>query len=105
MRAGLLTEVVNILRATLTRNNMGEEVEEWGTIYTTRARVENVSSQLTQENSEALYNFQKRFTLRIYVPIMEFDRIELGGKLYRVLSLDKNKTQMEIVVIGELIND
>ena len=105
MRAGLLTEVVNILRATLTRNNMGEEVEAWSTIYTTRARVENVSSQLTQENNEALYNFQKKFTLRIYVPIMEFDRIELGGKLYRVVRLDKNKTQMEIVVIGELIND
>lgn len=104
MRAGLLTEVVDILRATISKNSFGEDVETWSVVYSTRARVEHVSSQLTTENSEAVYNFQKKITLRIYVPVREFDRIRWDGKEYRIVQLEKDKKQMQITIIADLIN-
>lgn len=105
MRAGLLTENVDIMRPTTVRTVYGDEHVDYYVEYQTRARVENMTSQRTEENSEVLYNFQKRFTLRVYVPVQEFDRIRWKGKYYRIVSLEKDEREMRITVIGELVND
>lgn len=105
MRAGLLKEVVEIKRAELVKNELGEEVETWTTVYTTRARVENMNSSIENQNDELTYVFTKRFTMRFYVPVHEFDRILWRDKLYRVISIDKDIPLQQLVVTGELIND
>lgn len=105
MRAGLLTENVDILRAEIVKNPFGEDTETWSVVYSTRARVEQVNSQRAEENSEVVYNFSKRFTLRVYVPVKEYDRIRWDGKLYAITSLEKDQREMKITVVGDLIND
>ena len=105
MRAGLLKEVVEIKRAELVKNELGEETETWNTVYTTRARVENMNSSVENQNDELTYVFTKRFTMRFYVPVQEFDRILWRDKLYRVISIDKDIPLQQLVVTGELIND
>lgn len=105
MRAGLLTEPITIKRATITKNDFGEETEVWTIVYQTRARVIQTNSNKAIENGEVLMNYTKEFHMRYYVPIQEFDIIEWDGKLYRVISMDKNKTEVYIKVTGALIND
>lgn len=57
MRAGLLTEIITIKRAVITKNQYGEDVERWDTVATTRARVMQTTSNRTIENDEVVYDF------------------------------------------------
>lgn len=105
LRAGLLNEVITIKEATITKNSFGEEVETYSNKYTTRARVIQTNSNRTTENNEITVDFTKEFQIRIYVPIEEFDIIEWRGKLYRIVSLNVDRHNQYITVIGDLIND
>lgn len=103
MRAGLLKEKIEILRASIVKNSMGEDIETWNTVYTTRAKVENVSSNIETVNSELTYSYTKRFEVRFYVPIEDFDRLVWRGKIYRVISIDKDKPLMRTIINAELL--
>lgn len=105
LRAGLLTEKITIKRATIVKNDYGEDVETWTIIYTTRARITNINSAKQIENDEVVMNYSKQFFMRYYVPIQEYDVIEWNTKQYRVMSIDKDRENVYIKVIGELIND
>lgn len=105
MRAGLLTESITIKRATIVKNNFGEETEVWNDVYNTRARVVQTNSSKVTENNEIIMTYTKEFLMRYYVPIQEYDVIIWRNKKYRVMSIDKNKSEVNIKAIGELIND
>ena len=105
MRAGLLNEIITIKRATITKNVYGEEEETWSTVYTTRARIEQTKSDKVIENDEVIMTYTKTFQMRYYVPIQPFDVIEWNSQKYRVMSIDKDRANVHIIVIGELINE
>lgn len=105
LRAGLLNEAINIVRAVVSKNDYGEEIETYQVVYSTRARITQTNSQKENENGEIVMNYTKEFFMRHYVPIREYDIITWNDSKYRVVSLDKNKTNIYIKVIGELINE
>lgn len=104
MRAGLLTEIITIKRAVITKNQYGEDVERWDTVATTRARVMQTTSNRTIENDEVVYDFQKEFVVRYYVDVQTYDKIIWQNKEYRILNYDKSHDLQQITIIGELIN-
>lgn len=105
LRAGLLNESIDILRATITKNAFGEDVETWTTNYTTRARVIQQSSSKQDENQETVVRFVREFQVRHYVPVDEFDIILWREKRYRIISLNNDRANMYITIEGELINE
>lgn len=105
MRAGLLTEQIEIWSKQLTINDFGEEVEEWIKTYQTRARLVHDGGSRTLSNDEVVFTHSKTFQIRDYVPISELDRIFWNGKYYRILNIEPDRTQMNQTIKTELIND
>lgn len=105
MRAGLLTESVDIYSPSSFTNSFGEETTTYVLKSITRARVIHNNGNRQLQNSEIYYAYNKTFQLRIYVNIDEYDYIQYEGKKYRVLSIDRNKQEQVITVNTELVND
>lgn len=105
MRAGLLTEQIEIWSKQLTVNDFGEEVEDWIKTYQTRARLVHDGGSRVVSNDEILFTHSKTFQIRQYVPINELDRIFWNGKFYRILNIEPDRVQMNQTIKTELIND
>lgn len=106
MRAGLLNEVIKILSPQYTINEFGEKIQNYIVSYSTRARVEHVSGNRSNENNEIFYSYNKTFTVRSYVPVNEYDLVEYNNKRYRIISIDNRiKAYNDKLIITELIND
>lgn len=105
MRAGLLTEQIEIWSKQLTINDFGEEVEEWIKTYQTRARLVYDGGSRVVSNDEVVFTNSKTFQIRDYVPVSELDRIFWNGKYYRILNIEPDKIQMNQTIKTELIND
>lgn len=105
MIAGRLNEVVKIYNVVSTVNDYGERVETYSLAMTTRARVDFNSGNRTNQNDEIVFNYQKTFNVRSYVPVYDTSHIEWQGKMYRVLSVEKRREYNDIVVVAELINE
>lgn len=105
MRAGLLTEQIEIWSKHLTVNEFGEEVEDWIKTYKTRARLVHDGGSRVVSNDEIVFTHSKTFQIRQYVPINELDRILWNGKFYRILNIEPDRVQMNQTIKTELIND
>lgn len=105
MRAGLLTEKINILESSLIKNSYGEEETKWQTKYTTRARLIHKSGNRALSNDEITYQYTKTFQVRYYVMVNEFDRIQWNDRIYRILDIEPDREQMLLTINVELIND
>ena len=105
MRAGLLTEQIEIWSKTLAVNGFGEEVEDWIKTYQTRARLVHDGGSRVVSNDEIVFTHSKTFQIREYVPINELDRILWNGKFYRILNIEPDRVQMNQTIKTELIND
>lgn len=105
MRAGLLTEIIKVLRPQKVVSEYGEEKTDYIEVYNTRARLVHQPSQRTVENEELLYNKRFYMSVRYYVPVMDFDLIEWNGKRYNIISICPKREYNEIELTIELIND
>ena len=105
IRAGLLTEPIDIMTSTITENRFGEETEEWNLKYHTKARLIHVGGNREIQNSDIFYASRKTFEVRIYVPVDDYDRIIWNDKWYRILNIDPNKDLGKKIISVELIND
>lgn len=105
MRAGLLTEEIEIIENVVTVNDFGEETEEWVSKYKTKARLVHDGGDRTIINGEIFYSNAKTFQVRYYVPIDDFDRIKWDNKIYRVRNIEPDKKKMNKTIKAELVND
>lgn len=105
MRAGLLTEPIEILEKVIETNEYGEETESLQVKYTTRARLVNDGGDRTIINGEIFYSNAKTFQVRQYVPVDDFDIIRWHQKLYRILNILPDNSRMNKTIRTELIND
>lgn len=103
MRAGLLTKPITFRRATITKNEYGQEVTYWENYIITRGNVKYNTGNRTIENQEILNTYTVIFTVRSYHKIDESMRVLYNGKQYRILSI--NEDRQSITIIGELINE
>ena len=105
MRAGLLTETIQVLQPLTDINTVGEQITTYRVKATIKAR--NVVHRETQTNLNGDISYPNTYTLevRIYQPINEYDRIRWNGKDYNVISLQIDKPMMckrlEIVEVNE----
>ncbi len=104
MRAGILTELVTILRHSVRQNEFGEQVDTYVPSSTTRANIVPLSGSRTDVNSEIFYEHTYRFTIRKYVNVAEFDHILWKNKEYRILNIDEDNYLNQKVLNAELIN-
>lgn len=105
MRAGLLTEIIEVLRPTTITNDYGEKKQDFSLYLTTRAVLEHLRGSRNIENSEIVHNYTKVFSVRIYNDIDEKDVIRWNGKEYRILDIEPDKKKQQLTITTELIND
>lgn len=105
MRAGLLTERIDVLKPVVTVNDYGEETTDWQNIYTTKARLVHTGGNRMNVNDEIFYSYTKTFQIRNYVPVQDYYRILWDGKQYRILDIEPDRQQQQITVKTELVND
>lgn len=105
MRAGLLTEPIEIWEKTLFINDFGEETEDWSLKTRTRARLVHNGGNRVIENSEVFFAHTKTFEVRDYVSVGDYDRIVWKDKKYRILNIEPIKEQMKLTIKTELIDD
>lgn len=106
MRAGAYTEIVDIYKVQVERNEFGEQHDTYRLSQRTRANVTDGSGQRTDENNETLYTCTKHFTMHRYVDIDEFDIIEWCGKRWRCIAPPvPSKIYNHIEVDAQLVNE
>lgn len=105
MRAGLLTEPIEIWEKHIVTNGYGEETETWTLKYSTKARLVHNGGNRVIENNEVFFSHSKTFQVRIYVPVDDYDRIKWDNKYYRILNIEPDKDRMNKTIQGELIDD
>ena len=105
MRAGTLTEVIEIWEPTIVVNDYGEQSTTYTLKYTTRARLIHKGGSRGFINDELFYPYTKEFAVRSYVPVTELDRIKWNNQEYKILDITPDKPLQQIVINCELIND
>ena len=105
MIAGRLNEVIKLYKPTEVINEYGEREPQFAYCYTTRAKVEFNTGNRVNENNELVFNYNKTFNIRSYVPIDETYQIEWQNKRYRILTLERRREYNDIVINTELINE
>lgn len=105
MRAGLLTEPIEIYKKVLTDNQYGEQTEEWVLKYSTKARLVHDGGSRVIQNDEVFFAHTKTFQVRSYVPVEDFDMIKWNSKNYRILNIEPDKNMMNKTIKTELIDD
>lgn len=84
MRAGLLKEVVDIYRPTVSTNALGEQVTIYTKVNTYRARVVHRSHNRDNFEGDINYPNVQHLQLRIYVDIKDNDIIKFQEHYYRL---------------------
>lgn len=104
MRAGILNEVIKVLKLEQSTNDFGEAFDMYMPICETRAQVTPMSGGRTDENHEVFYAHTYKFIVRRYVKIDDFDRILWRGKQYRILNIDDDRILNQKIINAELVN-
>lgn len=105
MIAGRLNEIIKIYKPQEVINEYGEREVEFVYSYTTRAKVEYNNGNRLNENNEIVFNYNKTFNVRSYVPVMETCQIEWQNNRYRILTLEHRREYNDILINTELINE
>ena len=103
--AGIFKEPITIKRPHAVKNQYGEEVIEYDTIWNTRARIVHDGGGRSTENESIFYTSLKTLEIRRYVPIDYFDIVEWDGRKYRVIDIEPFIAQQKQQIKIELIND
>ena len=105
MRAGLLTENIEVLSPRVEKNAVGEQVTTY--IHKMDIRARNVVHRESQTNLNGDISYPKTFTLevRIFQPIDDYDRIRWNRKDYTIISIEIDRQllckRLEITEVNE----
>lgn len=105
MKAGLLTEAIEIYEPIITTTEYGNTKKTWGLFYKTRANVIYNSGSRIVENQEIFYPTNITFIVRKYVPVKEPMRIKFNDKYYQIISITPNKFYSNQEIYTQLVNE
>jgi SPP1 family predicted phage head-tail adaptor len=105
MYAGSLKETIIFERPVDSKSEFGDSTIKWVTDRQTKASVEYSNLNRTTENDEIFFSADVIFRIRIYHKIQETMRIKWENRYYRILSIEKQRTQQQITIKTELINE
>ena len=57
------------------------------------------------QNNEIFYDYSKTFVVRMYVDMLDTDRIKYGDKYYRVISIEPDLHLQQKTILAELVNE
>lgn len=105
MQAGLLKEWITIEEESIIRDEFGGQIKEWIEKIKTRARIQFKSGDQVLENREEIHTVTNVVTIRYRPGISRQMRLKWGSEKYRILSIDRNRTEQSLVIKCELINE
>lgn len=105
MQAGLLKERVIFEQEKITRDQFGGQTKKWETVVETRARIQFKTGDQILENREEIHTVTNIVTIRYRSGITRKMRIVWGGEKYRILSIDRNRSEQSLLIKCELINE
>lgn len=105
MQAGLLREYISIYKPQLSKNEYGEQIQEYERVYQTKSQVKFNNGNRGISNDEVVSNYVVTFIMRRYISIAENYIIQWYDRKYRILSIEDNRQYNYKSVIGELINE
>ena len=105
MKAGLLNEVVEILRLTATPSEFGGSDAVWAVDRKARANVIHKSGRLELSTSEAFPAGVVVFELHIFQKMAYTDRIRHGGRLYSIEDIEYNRQTRRLIVTTQRVNE
>lgn len=103
--AGLFNEPIQIYDQTTKIGDYGERSTEMTLTYSTRAKVSHISGNRTVIDDEIQTPYDKKFVVRIYVPVLDTSWIKYNDKYYRVTCIDKDKDLQQTVILTQLVNE
>ena len=102
--AGQFNKVVWIKKIYHEQNEYGDQVEMWKRVMKSRAQIINLSASRTSVANETFYTDTKQLVMYDFVPVTEFDRIEIDEKDYRIITVVKQPEWRQQTLNIELIN-
>lgn len=105
MRAGPLYDKIDILHLVSSRNEFGEQVDQYQKCCSTRAQIVHNSGNKNDVNHETDYTYTKTFVVRSYVPIKEFDRIGYKEHMWNVISIEDDRIMNNKTVVATIVNE
>ena len=105
MRAGLLVEHITFYRLEKVKTETGSEENTYVVDHRCRARMTYSGGDRTNENGDIFYSHRVNFEIRQGYDFDELFRIEWDGRMYRILSIEKDRHNMSVFISTELIND
>ena len=105
MRAGLLREVVTIQRKEVVETAYSGKKTVYADYITTRARVEHNRGNKGIAAGEVFTEYAVTFTIRYYHQVTADMIVLHGGNKYRIVDINPQKLQQQLIITGELIND
>ena len=91
MRAGLLTERIDILRPTVSTSTVGEQVVQLTVWCSTRARLVVHRQNRTQSNGEVWSPTAITMEIRKYHRVQDTDLVQWDGKNYRIVAIEVDR--------------
>ena len=105
MRAGSLTEIIEIWKPETIINDFGEQATEYVFYKETRANLIHNNGNRNISNGEVVFSYNKTFAVRSYNNIDELDRIKWNNKFYRILDIEPNDKLQQLTITTDLINE
>lgn len=105
MRAGPLFDKIDVLHLVSSRNEFGEQVDQYQKCCSTRAQIVHNSGNKTDQNYETDYTYTKTFIVRSYVPIKEFDRIYFHDRMWNVISIEDDRIMNNKTIVATIVNE
>lgn len=105
MTAGAFEYPIIILQHQEVISEYGDQCDEYEPTATTRAYLQPIGGGRTDAIKEAEYIYRKNFVIRSYIPVTEYDRVKFDNKVYRILSIEKDRIKNQITLQCELVNE
>lgn len=104
MRAGLLTQTVDILRSERVKDKFGATAATWTAVATgLHARVTYGQGSLGVSQGEQVYRQTVTFQTRYTTAVTEYDRLRWQDRLYRITAIERYPERGELRLTAELI--
>lgn len=105
MQAGLLKDIIEIHKPTLTTNEFGEQIQLFEKYIETKAQVIYDRGNRNVSNNEIVFNYNTTFNIRYFVHVNETMKIVFSKKQYRIISIESDSHKQCKTIICELINE
>lgn len=98
-------EHISFYKLEKVKTETGSEDNTYVLDHKCRARVTYLSGDRVNENGDIFYSSHVVFEIRQGLEFDELYRIEWDGDMYRILSIEKNKRNQSIKIVGDKVNE